>query len=152
MAKALCLAFIALLCVNGAFAQSIGDYLLGLPVVFKTFTPLALIPEMLSDLDAILPGAIALGAVAVPNAILLSRLLANDPAGVGRWRKIVRITDGAMAFGLLGLGGYYLLSGEQGGWGDIMGWVSIGAALPMLISFNLDFLPFPMEKKRPGLD
>jgi hypothetical protein len=134
--------------VGAAFAQNAGDFLLGLPVVLKTLTPLALIPEMLNDADSILPGAIALSAVALPNAILLSRLLANDPAGVGRWRKIVRITDGAMAFGLLGLGGYYLLSSEQSGWGDIMAWVSIGAALPMLVSFNLDFLPFPMEKKR----
>jgi hypothetical protein len=145
--KALLLVFIALFCASGAFAQNLGDYLLGLPIVLKTITPLALIPEMLSDADAILPGAIALGAVALPNAMLLSRLLANDPVGVSRWRKIVRITDGAMAFGLLGLGGYYLLSSDQSGWGDMAGWISIGAALPMLISFNLDFLPFPMEKR-----
>ncbi len=147
MARTICLAVIAVLCIGGASAQSLGDYLLGLPIVLKTITPLALIPEMLNDSDAILPGALALGVVALPNAILLSRLLANDPVGVNRWRKIVRIADGAMAFGLLGLGTYYLLSSDESGWGDMRGWISIGAALPVLISFNLDFLPFPMEKR-----
>ena len=94
---------------------TLGNLALGTPVLLKTLVPLALIPEMLRDTDAILPGALGLGLVSLPNALLLSRLLANDPLGVARWRRIVRVTDTSMALGLLGYGAYKIATSDQSG-------------------------------------
>lgn len=132
-----------------ATAATLGNLALGAPVLLKTLAPLALIPEMLRDTDAILPGALGLGLVSLPNAILLSRLLANDPLGVARWRRIVRVTDSSMALGLVGYGTYLIATSDQSGWGDIAGWVSLGAALPLLVASILDGIPFPMERAPP---
>lgn len=125
---------------------TLGNLALGAPVLLKTLVPLALIPEMLRDTDAILPGALGLGLVSLPNAILLSRLLANDPLGVARWRRVVRVTDTSMALGLIGYGTYLIATSDQSGWGDMAGWLSLGAALPLLVASILDGIPFPMER------
>lgn len=131
----------------GQTVATLGNLALGTPVLLKTLVPLALIPEMLRDTDAVLPGALGLGLVSLPNAVLLSRLLANDPLGVARWRRIVRVTDTSMALGLVGFGAYQIATSDRSGWGDIAGWLSLGAALPLLVASALDGIPFPMERE-----
>jgi hypothetical protein len=122
-----------------------GDMLLGIPVLAKTILPLTFIPSMFGDSDNILPGALAISVLSVPNAMLAYNVLTGNPTGTRRWRKVVRITDGAAFVALAGYGAYILANSSAGDFSDIVGPLVLAASIPLGISFGLDFIPYSME-------
>ena len=127
-------------------AISVGDLALSLPVAAKAALPLALIPSAFQDPESIPVTAAALGLLTVPNTALLYNVATGNASGTAFWRNIVRITDGVSTVALAGYGAY-LLSGSGGGsWDDVVGVLVMAAAVPLAVSFGLDFIPFSAER------
>ena len=129
--KRIFLAIILVMCTLSAFGLEFGDYLKATPVTAKIVLPLAMIPEMFSDSDSILPGAIGLGLFTLPNSFLLYNVLTENPAGTKFWRTVTIYTDTTVGLTLLGSGIYFIAGGSSGGGG---GWDQLTGTLLVLLS------------------
>jgi hypothetical protein len=139
------LCLVLVVAIMPAIALEPGDVFLGIPVFAKTLLPLALVPPMFGDADTILPGVLAISVLSVPNAVLAYNILSGNPAGTSRWRKIVRLTDGAAFAAVAGYGAYVLADSSAAEFSDIVGTLMIAASIPLGISFALDFIPYAVE-------
>ena len=141
--KRVILIIVIILAASGsAWGVTLGDMLLTLPPISKALVPLALLPEMISDPDVILPGAVAISLLSIPNSMLLINVYAGNSTGTQLWRNITKFTDAAMGLTIGGIG-VWLLAG--GGWDLVIGTIYLLMSLPIWGFFALDFIPYSFE-------
>ncbi len=126
-----------------------GDYLKAAPVTGKILLPLAFIPEMAADQDAVAPGIAALCLFTLPNSFLMYNIATENPEGTAFWRKATLFADAGTALSLFG-GGIVLLtglgtSGSTGGWNIIAGGMLLLYSIPVFAMAGLDTKPYSYE-------
>ncbi|HEC62011.1 MAG TPA: hypothetical protein ENI27_07120 [bacterium] len=146
--KRVILIIVIILAVSGsAWGVALGDILLTLPPISKVLIPLTLLPEMISDPDAIIPGAVAISFLSIPNSMLLINIYSGNSSGTQLWRNITKFTDAAMGLTVGGIGVWLLAGGGQasGGWDMVIGTLYLLMSLPIWGFFALDFIPYSFE-------
>ncbi len=123
-----------------------GDFLKAAPVAAKVVLPLAFIPEMAGDADALIPGLVGISIFTVPNSFLMYNVIKENPVGTSFWRKVTFYTDAAAGLGLAGWGIYMLAdSADTGGWNIIAGGMMILLSLPVFGAAAVDIIPYSFE-------
>jgi len=88
----------------------------------------------------------ALGLLTVPNTALLYNIATDNAEGTTFWRNMVKITDATTTVAMAGYGTYLLVGPDSGGWDGLVGTLLIVYALPLAVSFGLDFIPYSTER------
>lgn len=146
--KRLLLTVCLFMIIQSIYSLKFGDYLKAAPVTAKIVMPITMIPEMFSDGDSVIPGAIGLGLFTLPNSFLLYNIITENPVGIEFWRTATLYSDITVGSALAGSGIYLIARSainDGSSWDDFIGSLYILMSAIVFGGVYLDTFPYSFE-------